>query len=591
MRLRWQVLIIIALSAIIYLPFLNNPFIWDDEQFIVKNVHILTFDLLAIFTKNTTAGAGLVDNYYRPLTSLTFALDYQFWRLNPIGFHLTNWLLHTASAIVLLFLLRSLGISNRWSAIIALLFTIHPVQTESVIYINSRGDSLYTLFLLSGLWCFVKVLKNKSIQLRFYEQKTQIGRWWLVILSILFFLLAIFSKEIALAGLGLYFLVFFVVKIQHAATSTRHPELVSASSKQGSHHQSSRLRHFFAIFKPNAQELTTLVSITLIALSYLTLRATVLNFASIADSVDYLPNYQDSLPIRLLTFSRALFQYPLVLIAPINSHMEHNLPTVNNLLSPFPWVVLLALISLAFLAIMEWITYRSVWIAFGSLWFLGLLIPVSGIIPINGLFYEHWLYLPQVGFWLVILAVFKLTGLGQKFAKLFKNKSHASQIILIIAILLVIVLSSLSILQNYRWADPVRFYIYTLRFTDSARLRNNLAMSLAEKGRVTEAIPQYLRAIEISDQYPQTFHNLGNAYKETGDPEKAILNYEQALNLDPGFIHSFAPLLLLYLETNQPDKAQTILNKIKESNLMDENQIEKIQELIDTQSINPTKSP
>ena len=86
------VLILIGATFLAYFSSFSNPFIWDDEQFITSNAYVRNFDIGKIFTTNTVAGAGVQSNYYRPLTTLSFAVDTAIWGSNPFGFHLTNLL-------------------------------------------------------------------------------------------------------------------------------------------------------------------------------------------------------------------------------------------------------------------------------------------------------------------------------------------------------------------------------------------------------------------------------------------------------------------------------------------------------------------
>lgn len=200
-------LILILLAAVFFAYFssLTNPFIWDDEQFITSNVYVQHFALDKIFTQSTTSGAGIVSNYYRPITTLSFAIDSKIWSfgstqdkgMNTFGFHLNNLMLHAGVGILLFFFLLELGIGQLWSFFIALIFLIHPVQTEAVSYINSRGDSLYALFLFASLFLFFRAMSQKGILL--------------YIEALGLYALSIFSKEIAVAAFPLFLCLFFFI--------------------------------------------------------------------------------------------------------------------------------------------------------------------------------------------------------------------------------------------------------------------------------------------------------------------------------------------------------------------------------------------
>jgi len=193
--MRRQVLILVAMGMLAYGLSLSNKFVWDDEQFIVRNRFIREFEYVdEIFRTNTIAGAGEVSNYYRPLTTLSFLGTYKLFGLSEFWFHATNTLLHVGAGVVLYLFLKELKMGEKASFWISLVFLVHPIQTEAVVYANSRGDSLYTLFLFLGLWVFARSFRDK--------------RWWLTWVAVLFYGLSVLSKEIGLAGLSLYILVF-----------------------------------------------------------------------------------------------------------------------------------------------------------------------------------------------------------------------------------------------------------------------------------------------------------------------------------------------------------------------------------------------
>lgn len=477
MTLRQSLLILILATTFAYLPSLNNPFIWDDEQFIVKNVYITSLKYLPqIFTTNTIAGAGHQSNYYRPFTTLSFALDYSLWQTNPIGFHLTNTLLHLMAGIILFLLLLRLSLPQTLAFWTSLFFLIHPIQTEAIVYINSRGDPLYALFLFGAIY--------------FYT----FPNWRRLSLSLLLFALSILSKEISVAGLGLFFLLWWLYQ------------------------------------RKSRQHLITFLIATTIVILYLILRFTILNFGQP-------PNPYGTLTTRLLTFSHSFLVYLRLLLIPWGLHMERDLPLITTIFSVYPWL------SLGIVTITIWLGRHHRWLLFGLIWFLVMLVPVSGIIPVNALLYEHWLYLPMVGFFIALL-----TSLPRLPTYL---------LITITAIYI-----ALTWRQNYLWGNPIRFYQYTLQYTKSPRLLNNLAMAYADANRLPEAITYYQKAINLSDVYPQTHHNLGNAYAALGQSALAEQEYLTALKLDPNFYFTYQSLVNLYLQTHQPDKAQPYLEKL-----------------------------
>ena len=197
MQIRFQLLILVALTLLCYLPFVKAPFIWDDQQFVTDNVTVQTMNVGQMFRESTTAGANIPSNYFRPLTSLSFAIDAGWWGKNPLGFHLTNLVLHISAGLLLFWLLTQIGVSKRWRFWITAFFLLHPVQTEAVQYISSRGDSLSAVLSMLGLNLFWLGLTRQRIAIKFQDLNQSIPRWLLLVASALFYILAVLAKELA----------------------------------------------------------------------------------------------------------------------------------------------------------------------------------------------------------------------------------------------------------------------------------------------------------------------------------------------------------------------------------------------------------
>jgi tetratricopeptide (TPR) repeat protein len=191
----------------------------------------------------------------------------------------------------------------------------------------------------------------------------------------------------------------------------------------------------------------------------------------------------------------------------------------------------------------------------GFFWFLVALLPVSGIIPVNSMYLEHWLYLPIVGI------IFYL-------AYLFDNLSEeAKQKATVILLIVLTLFAGRIIARNIEWGNPVKFYHNELKYTEtSARIYNNLAMELADEGKCIEAIPNYVKAIELNDSYPQTHHNLARCHEALGDVNEAGNEYLKALSLQPNFSYSLIGLYNLLARAGDPRAAKflSLINAVSE---------------------------
>jgi tetratricopeptide (TPR) repeat protein len=141
---------LIPLAAIaVYWNSLGGDFVWDDRFLIVDNPRVQSFDRIGeLLTHDYVfiAETDLAYGYFRPLSSLSLAVDYAVWGPDPKGFHLTNLLLHVASTLLAGYLALRLGATRGVAWATSLLFAVHPIHTESVSWIAGRTDPLAFLF-------------------------------------------------------------------------------------------------------------------------------------------------------------------------------------------------------------------------------------------------------------------------------------------------------------------------------------------------------------------------------------------------------------------------------------------------------------
>lgn len=152
--------VLLAVTLAAYLPALFCGFIWDDDVGIVENQNLETLEgLQRIWLKPSETPQG----HYWPLVYTSFWLEYRFWGLHPIGYHLVNVLLHAVAAILLWQILRRLGLKGAWWA--AAVFAVHPVHVESVAWIIERKNVLSGVFFLLSFLTYTHYEGNKSARL------------------------------------------------------------------------------------------------------------------------------------------------------------------------------------------------------------------------------------------------------------------------------------------------------------------------------------------------------------------------------------------------------------------------------------------
>lgn len=153
---------VIGITFLLFIPVLRNAFTnWDDTLYVTDNPLLKDLSLKGIKAIFSTP---VVSNYH-PLTIMTLAVNYQLAELNPWSYHLTSILLHVANTSFVFWFVMLLSRNNKWvSAFSALLFGIHPMHVESVVWISERKDLLYTLFYLLAMIVYVRYLRDKKFK-------------------------------------------------------------------------------------------------------------------------------------------------------------------------------------------------------------------------------------------------------------------------------------------------------------------------------------------------------------------------------------------------------------------------------------------
>jgi len=165
-----------VLATVVFACFINslgNGFVFDDKPLIIENAMLRS---LANLPRLLTAS-------YRPLRDITHAFDFALWGENATGFHVTNIVIHLANTLLVFALIRRIARSLPVAFIAALVFAVHPVQTDAVTYISGRRDILFAFFYLLSFYCYLN-----------YRER---GRWRDFGLFLGCWALSLMSKEMA----------------------------------------------------------------------------------------------------------------------------------------------------------------------------------------------------------------------------------------------------------------------------------------------------------------------------------------------------------------------------------------------------------
>lgn len=517
---------LIIIGGFMYAFNLHNGLFWDDEDWIMYNPAVHNFsvaNLTYIFKNNTLTAVGLTSNYYRPVLFLTFLFNYAADGIQPLWYHVVSNSLHLANGVLVFFLLYALFKRRLVAWIGALMFLIHPVQTEAVAYISGRGDPLHLFFMLCALLLFVRS-----------EQSVKSWRSWPRVLSILILMFALLSHEKSII------FPFLIV-------------IVSIIMQLSAMRWSGFMRIVWRAFMKALPYFATV-------LLYGILRLTVLNFANTLDFYNTENIYSSHLSVRLYTFLHALLVYFRLLFVPTGLHMEREVDIHTSFFQWPVWASALILVGFVGLLVYFYRRRSSVFpLWFFSLgWFFISLGPVSGITPINAQLYEHWLYVGLIG----------PTALAGWYVVRLLDCLHSRKVFYGCVCAGLIAYGSFfsvqSIRRNIIWGKPIEFYKDILKYDPtSVRIHNNLGNTYFNMGDNDNAEAEYWKAVAIEDIFPQPHYNLAGILESKGDAYGAIKEYQKAIEIGPTYYYALQGLASLYAKQGDLKKAAETVEQLK----------------------------
>lgn len=465
-------------STVAYLNTLLHGFVWDDNDFIVGSPYIQDWkNLLNFITADYLKHSWDNLDVNRPLMVISLILDFAIWKLNPMGYHLTNLMLHVANTVIVLYLLNSIFWDRRIAVFSALLFAVHPIHVQAVNVISFREDLLVTLFYLLSLACVVKSL-NYSKDKGYF------------LLSILFYLLALLSKEMALT-LPLVILMYIRLWKRKCPPWPIYAGYLFITV-------------IYLLFFFYVQQFSTMVILERPLLERL--------YGTLVISGRYL----------------WLHLFPIGLI-PDYGQSPFFLATAINI------AVAGIVISLA-----SWTLYRLIInpspAVFPLMWFFITLLPVMNVIQIANSVAERYLYLPSLGP-IVAIAMAGVFLLDKKY-------KYVLTVLITIASLFLF----LTVKDNTVWRDSTALWDYEIKLLpDTAdKAYYNRGMGFGIQGRYQLAIKDFSKAIEIHPKYSNAYNNRGNAYANLGDYRQAIRDFTRAIEVEPRNAEAYYNLGLAY---------------------------------------------
>lgn len=480
------VMFLIMASLCSYGRIFNNDFInFDDNVYITENHHIKS----GIHPESIqwAFGAFLSKNWH-PLTWLSHMLDWSLFGGNPSGHHLVNLLLHIGAVLFLFFFLNKTT-KNVWpSAFVAALFALHPLRVESVAWAAERKDVLSMFFGTACLYAYAR-----------YASRLNLFQYFL---CLTLFIFGLMSKSMLVTLPFIFMLIDYwpLNRWQEALGN----EGISVSVKRRGH-----LIARLLIEKAPFILLTILSSMMTVWAQYVVDEVRLPFTARVANAISSYMTYVIKIfwPVDLAVY------YPFELSFSL-------------------WRILFFCFMLIGMTILcfQYIKKKP-FLFVGWFWYLGALVPVIGLVPVNAPMADRYTYLPSIG--MTIMLVWSIFSF-------IKNNQIKKYFLIPAGVSVLMILAFLTSRQCGYWKNDLELFGHALRVTKNNEMaHNNFGLALFKEGEEQEAIHHFNRAISIKPHFDLPYYNRGNAYFKQGLFEKAIADYNYAIRLDPKYAEGY----------------------------------------------------
>jgi protein O-mannosyl-transferase len=512
----WAIAGLVLAVVLAYLPVWRAEFIWDDDLHVTANPVIVgPLGLKEIWTSPAA-------NYF-PLTMTSFWLLHAIWGLDPLPYHLVNVAMHAGCGVLLWLVLRKLQIRGAWLG--AALWTLHPVQVESVAWISELKNTQSGVFFLLAVWCFLRWTEDRrAAELHANEARSSAGgpttanaftpeRYY--VLALLCAVFAIFSKSSTVM-----LPVVFVVCWWWLGVRWTLERLL-------------RLAPFFLI--------------SAVAAGWTIWEQ---KFSSGAQGAEWSHGLIERVAIagRVPWFylGKLLWPEPLIFIYP-RWQID-----ASHLAAFLPGLALAAVLTLLFVWRRRGSRVRAT--LFASGYFLVSLFPVLGFFDVYFFRYsfvgDHFQYLASMGP-LALVAAGISVGCGRIGVGWVRLRQIAGAS-------LIVVFCALSARHARLFASDRVLWLDTATRNPSAWIaQNNIAKILIDEGTYADAIRHLGTALRLKPDHQEAHYNLGNALRLTGDVAGAIEHYEVAVRLNPNDTNARNNLAGLLLQTGRGGDART----------------------------------
>jgi len=500
------VTVLVALTTVFwaYAPAMHGGFLFDD-----------TFQQFALPAASSPLASWI--GPVRPVLMFSYWINSQISGQDTYSFHVFNVLFHCFTTFLIFAIVRRLvgrltGLPNQTrdllAAFAALVFLLHPAQTESVAYIAGRSESLSSLFAAAAYAIFL------------YRPRAAVS--WVTSAALLsLFALAVFSKEQAIVLPALFLLTDVWLNPGQA----------------------------FRAIRGNWRLYLPIAAVGLAAVAVFRNLIMSIGTGSGGGSAGFgmkdLTWYQ-----YLFTQFRAVFVYIGTFLFPVHLTLDWDFPISKTILDHGS---IIGLVVLAALAAAAWhFRRRFPLAALGYFVFLLLLSPTSSILPIRDPVAERRMYLPMLGLLLILVDFLSRLTVHTKAPD--RNRLAAACLVLLL------VAAAVTHARAEVWSGPVPLWEDTVRKSpNKARDRLQLALAYYDQGSFDRASAEYQKAAELAPPDYNLLLDWALAYDGLNQPEMALAKLQQAAAMEPT-AHVYSQIGMVYGKRRQWKEAMEALD-------------------------------
>ncbi len=461
-----------------YAPVMTFDFVYfDDTKLIHHNLHFLNkpANILQFFRHDILYPTDR-SAYYRPMLTVSFMAGALFSNTAiPFPHFLINILLHLTASSVLFIFLITMQYKRALALLFSLIFVAHPILTQTVGWLPGRNDSLLTIFILLAFIFFIRYVNTAT--------------WKHYTVSMLFYLLALFTKESTLFFLPLaVFYTYGIARIKNA-----HARLLRPASGW-----------------------------LLLTLIWFAARKAALG-ASAFPIFKIIKAMVEHAPAILLYVGKIFFPFNL-----------SAMPTLGNTTLMYGVVAMLLVLLFLFFSKEK----RYPFLIFGAAWFFVFLLPsfFTDDPSLTPIFYEHRIYLPLIGLFIILMEI--------DFIKNIKPEKHG---VAAAIVLLILVFSFLTIRHSQNFKNRLQFWEHAVKTAPTLpRAFSGLGSVYLEKGIYDKAEEMYLKGIALNPDEQVLHGNLGLVYYYTNRFQEAEQEFKKELSKNPYNSDTYLNLGVLY---------------------------------------------